>query len=117
MKIGVAIPLLTSTAIAAGGILFFCYNSRSADLDGPVSKEGLYVRAHVSDMSFGPGADYYVDLRILDASGKERIQWEDREGQQSWEGVENLMKSMRWTSASSFEFQTNSRNTVLLSIP
>ncbi len=73
-------------------------------LMGPPSMGGARVEIRVSDRA-GWGADFYTDIRIIDSAGKEVASWHDPRGQGTWERVERLVASMRWTAGNSLEFE------------
>ena len=84
---------------------------------GPDSPSGLTATIELEDSGFGPGADYYTDVVILDSSGREIARWEDHDGQESREGVKNLIHSMRWIDERRLQFSTESGESVELSAP
>ncbi len=85
--------------------------------NGPDSPTGLRTRVELSDSGFGPGADFYADVVILDPKGSEVVRWKDVEGQDSKAAVNNMIESMRWTDEKTLQFQIASGDQVELAAP
>lgn len=86
--------------VAAVGTLIVAavWSSTPYELKGPESRSGVKSVVHVSQAGFHWGADFYCDVVLLDASGREVAKWNDPNGQGSARGARALHQSMRWSS-------------------
>jgi hypothetical protein len=96
------------------GALHVFWNTRSRN--GPDSPNGYRVDVQVTDAGWSWSADHYAEVIVRDRSGRERAKWDDSNGQQSMEGVDRLVSSMRWKTAEMLEFQTAEGETVFLEV-
>ncbi len=80
---------------------------RTQELVGPTSPDGLTSIVAVRDAGLGWGADFYCDVRVLDADGRVVAEWK---GGSQWprSGPPQLRNSMRWTSPRTLEFTSRS---------
>ena len=85
--------------------------------DGPDSPTGLTTRIELSDSGFGPGADFYADVVILDSKGSEIVRWKDADGQDSKEAVNIMIESMQWSNEKTLQFRIASGDQVELTAP
>ncbi len=74
-------------------------------LSGPASPSGLSVIVGVRDAHPGLSADFYCDVRVLDANGSV-VAAHACGSQDQRDGPELLRDSMRWTSPRTLEFTT-----------
>jgi hypothetical protein len=86
-------------------------------LTGPTSPSGLTVIVAVWDAHPGWSADFYSDVRVLDARGSVVAEWTDDGGQYPSDGPRVLRDSMRWTSPTTLEFTTRFSGTARLIVP
>ena len=88
------------------GLLFVLgWSLRSYELRGPTSSAGLQPVIAVRDAGLGIGADFYCDLRVLDATGA--VIAERQLGSQHPRGGPQLLRdSMQWTSPDTLAFTT-----------
>lgn len=105
-------PLIISVLISV--VYFSC---KDCELFGPNSPSGIYhVLVEVSDRGFGPGADFYTDVIILDENGRELLRWADPDGQQSEKDSLAVVKSILWVDEQNLELTTYMRGTVNLTV-
>ena len=102
--------------ISLGAFLAFYAFQAYRPKKGPISPDGYRVEVHVSDTGWGWGADYYADVVVVDGNGIQLARWNDPSGQQSSEGVEKLVASMRWIARDQLEFKYSYGETERLSI-
>jgi hypothetical protein len=98
---------IAPTVIAFGALVAVEARYGSYGLDGPDSPAGHHVHLSVRNC-LGIGADFYTDVRVVDANGATLAEWRDRQGQVEWGGAEQLRDSMRWRDARVLEFTTRS---------
>ena len=103
------------------GFLFLILRPLSAPrrevIVGPASPAGYQVEIRVSDCGPGVGADFYADIWLLDPDRRKLIEWHDPDGQDSWDGVDRLIASMRWATPTSLAFTSDSRTDCELAVP
>ena len=97
-------------------VAFIANSLRTTTLLGPISGAGHAVKVRVSDMRFGPGADFYCDVRVYDSQGSQVALWEDPKGQDSMENAKKLVSSMRWVGPGVLTFTIADGQTVEINL-
>src|SRR5262245_55291233 len=92
LRIGLTFIAVIATLLL-GVVGFLIFLSRPYSKSGPASPMGYQVVVTVSDCGWGPGADFYADVKINAPDGSQLFNWEDPHGQQSAEGIEKLLKT------------------------
>ena len=68
------------------------------------SQEGRTVIARVYDKGSHWGADFYVNIVLLQPDGRESVIWKDPNGQQSSKHANELVSSIEWVGENRIEF-------------
>jgi hypothetical protein len=114
---GVIVGVIALCLAAIVGSFAYKFRAQGKEwLRGPNSPAGHEVHVRVTDRA-GWGADFYTDLRVTDPSGKELAAWKDPNGQNTWERVERLIKTMRWSTPTKLEFEDLFGMTYTVEVP
>ena len=118
LTIGLRILIYGCLAFVFAAFLLIYWRSRDLELKGPRSNEGLQTFVRVHDRGITWSADFYCDVEIRDPAGNVVARWADTGGQQSGEGVDAFVRSMRWESDSALTFYDDYHHApVTVSVP
>lgn len=103
-------PLVTAalglSSIALAYCLLWSLGLVNHCLSGPTSPSGLATTIVVRDAYPSLSADFYTDVRVVDARGNIVAEWKDPWGWGSMNGPRLLRDSMRWTTPNTLAFRT-----------